>query len=66
MPTNLNLDDRLVELAVELGKHKTKREAVNAALAEYVDHLRRVQALTQFGTFDFDDDYDYKHGRSAP
>ncbi|NOY27123.1 MAG: type II toxin-antitoxin system VapB family antitoxin [Oligoflexia bacterium] len=65
MPTNLNLDDRLVDLAVQLGKHKTKRDAVNTALAEYVDHLRRVQALRQFGSFDFDDDYDYKRARTA-
>lgn len=65
MPTNLNLDDNLVDLAVQLGKHRTKREAVNAALTEYVEHLKRVQALAEFGTFDFDDDYDYKQARSA-
>ncbi len=65
MPTNLNLDDDLVDLAVQLGKHRTKREAVNAALAEYVDYLKRVQALAEFGSFDFDPDYDYKRARSA-
>jgi Arc/MetJ family transcription regulator len=65
MPTNLNLDDDLVDLAVQLGKHRTKRDAVNAALAEYVQHLKRVQALVEFGTFDFDGDYDYKQARSA-
>ncbi len=63
--TNLNLDDDLVELAVELGKHRTKREAVNAALAEYVDQLRRVKSLDSFGTFEFDEDYDYKRARTA-
>jgi Arc/MetJ family transcription regulator len=36
MATNLALDDRLIREAVKLGKHKTKREAVNAALAEYI------------------------------
>ncbi len=65
MPTNLNLDDRLVDMAVRLGNHKTKRDAVNAALAEYVAHLKRVNALDQFGTFEFDDDYDHKRARSA-
>lgn len=65
MPTNLNLDDQLIELAVQLGDHRSKREAVNAALAEYVDHLRRLRALADFGTFDFDDDYSYKRARSA-
>ncbi len=65
MPTNLNLDDGLVDMAVRLGNHKTKRDAVNAALAEYVAHLKRVSALDRFGTFEFDDDYDYKRARSA-
>ncbi len=32
MPTNLAIDDRLVELAQRLGRHKTKKDTVNAAL----------------------------------
>lgn len=36
MATNLALDDRLINAAVKFGKHKTKREAVNAALQEYI------------------------------
>lgn len=36
MPTNLALDDELIALAVQLGGHRTKRAAVNAALEEYV------------------------------
>lgn len=55
MPTNLNLDDSLVEFAVRLGQHKSKREAVNTALAEYVKHLRRARALDAFGRFEFDE-----------
>jgi hypothetical protein len=43
MPTNLALDDRLIEEARRVGRHKTKREAVSAALAEYVK--RRKQLL---------------------
>jgi len=41
MATNLALDDKLVEEAKRLGKHRTKREAVNEALAEYVAGRRR-------------------------
>ena len=65
MATNLNLDDALIRAAVKLGHHKTKRDAVNAALSEYVAHLKRLNAVKHFGTFDFDDDYDYKQARSA-
>lgn len=65
MATNLNLDDELIELAVRLGRHGTKREAVNAALREYVDHLRRLRAVEAFGSFDFDADYDPKQARRA-
>ena len=36
MATNLALDDRLIEEAQAAGGHKTKKEAVTAALKEYV------------------------------
>ncbi len=67
MPTNLHLDDELVAQAVELGGHRSKKDAVNAALAEYVAHLRRIEALEAFGTFDFDfyDESDTKKARNA-
>jgi hypothetical protein len=36
MPTNLALDDQLIEEARRAGGHKTKKEAVTVALDEYV------------------------------
>jgi Arc/MetJ family transcription regulator len=63
MPTNLALDDKLIEEAQRVGKHKTKREAVTAALAEYVKRRRQLRILDAFGTFDFDPAYDYKAER---
>lgn len=56
MATNLGLDDELVEAAVELGCHKTKKEAVNAALEEYVRTRRLTAFLALEGTVDFDVD----------
>ena len=41
MATNLALDDALVEEAKRLGKHESKRVAVNSALAEYVARRKR-------------------------
>jgi Arc/MetJ family transcription regulator len=45
MASNLNLDDKLLAEAKRLGKHRTKRDAVNHALAEYVLRKRRKRIL---------------------
>ncbi len=42
MATNLALDDRLIEEARKAGKCKTKKEAVTAALKEYVQRRRQL------------------------
>ena len=60
MPTNLDLDDGLVIAAKELGGHRTKREAVNQALADYVNRKKRKSVVDLFGKMDWDPDYDYK------
>lgn len=63
MPTNLALDDNLVDEAKRLGDHRTKREAVNEALAEYVARRKRRKVLSLFGELEWDSDYDYKAER---
>jgi hypothetical protein len=63
MPTNLALDDRLIEEARRVGGHKTKKDAVNAALDEYVRRRKQLQILDVFGTLDIDPSYDYKAER---
>lgn len=60
MPTNLAIDDQLIEEARTIGRHKTKKEAVTAALDEYIRHRKQLRILDHFGTVDFDPDYDYK------
>jgi hypothetical protein len=64
MPTNLALDDHLIEEARRAGKHKTKKEAVNAALDEYVRKRKQMRILKAFGTFAVDPAYNYKAERS--
>ena len=66
MPTNLALDDRLIEEALRTGGHKTKKEAVTAALEEYVRRHKQLRLLARFGTIDFDPSYDYKKQRRRP
>ena len=63
MATNLALDDKLIEAARRAGKHKTKKEAVSAALEEYVRRRKQLEILEAFGKFEFDPSYDYKAER---
>ena len=63
MATNLALDDKLIEAAQKAGRHRTKKEAVTAALAEYVKRHKQQRILDAFGSFDFDPAFDYKAER---
>jgi Arc/MetJ family transcription regulator len=63
MATNLAIDDKLIEEARKTGGHKTKKEAVTTALQEYIQHRRQLRILDDFGTVDFDPEYDYKAER---
>ena len=65
MATNLQIDDKLIEDAVTLGHHKTKKAAVTQALIAYTQHLRQLKVKELFGTIDFDSNYDYKKQRSV-
>lgn len=63
MPTNLALDDALIEEARSLGKHKTKKAAVMAALDEYVRRRKQLMVREAYGKYEFDPKYDYKAER---
>ena len=64
MATNLQLDDRLIKQAVELGTHRTKKAAVTQALNDYISHLKQEKILNLFGKVDFTPGYDYKKQRT--
>jgi Arc/MetJ family transcription regulator len=63
MPSNLNIDDALLEEALRVGGRRTKRETVNEALQEYVQRRRRLELVRYFGKVDFDPAWDYKQAR---
>ncbi|HEY2548171.1 MAG TPA: type II toxin-antitoxin system VapB family antitoxin [Candidatus Acidoferrum sp.] len=65
MPTNLALDDRLIEEAQKLGGHRTKKATVTAALDEYIRRRKQLKIISLFGTIDFDSSYDYKRERRS-
>ena len=63
MPKNFKLDQQLIEQVVRLGKFKTKWEAINSALAEFVARRERFRILELEGQIDFHPDWDYKQMR---
>ncbi|MBD3374352.1 type II toxin-antitoxin system VapB family antitoxin [candidate division KSB1 bacterium] len=64
MPTNLDIDDTLIEKARQVGNHRTKKAAVTEALKEYIQLREQQRILELFGSIDYDPDYDYKQQRS--
>ena len=64
MATNLMIDTELLNEALEVGGHRTKRDTVNEALREYVNKRKASEVLSLFGTVDYDADYDYKESRN--
>ncbi len=63
MATNLAIDDQLIAEAKKLGRHRTKKDAVNAALDEYVRRRKQQKIVSLFGTIDYYENYDYKSER---
>ena len=63
MPTNLAIDDRLLDEAVRVGGHRTKKATVTEALEEYVRRRKQTRLLKLFGKVEFDPAYDYKKQR---
>lgn len=63
MPTNLAIDDELLDQAQKLGGHRTKRATVNEALEEYIRLKKRLRLLDLIGKIDFDPKWDYKAAR---
>ena len=55
----------MVAEAVKLGRHKTKREAVGAALAEYVRRRRQSRVEELYGVIEYPVDWDPKAMRRS-
>jgi Arc/MetJ family transcription regulator len=63
MPTNLAIDDRLIDEARAIGGHKTKKQAVTAALEEYIKRRKQLRILELADQIAYDPAYDYKAAR---
>lgn len=64
MPTNLKIDDLLLEKAMKIGKHLTKKEAVSKALEEYILRREQKKIINLFNSIEFLPGYDYKKQRN--
>ena len=64
MATNLNIDIKLLDEAYQIGNFKTKKEAVNVALKEYIQRHKQKGMLKFLNKVDFDKNYDYKKARN--
>jgi hypothetical protein len=64
MATNLALDPKLVDLALEVSGERTKKAAVTKALQEFVARRRQKRLLELMGKLEWDTSYDYKAERS--
>jgi Arc/MetJ family transcription regulator len=63
MPTNLAIDERLLDQALSVGGRKTKRETVNEALREFIQRRKRLELAKLVGKVDYDPSYLYRKGR---
>ena len=63
VPTNLALDDRLLNEALKVGGKGTKKATVTEALEEYISRRKQARVLDLFGTIEYDSHHDYKKQR---
>ncbi len=64
MATNLSLDPKLLDRALELSGERTKKAAVTRALEEFIARRGQKRLLELMGKLDWDDGFDYKAERS--
>ena len=64
MATNLSIDPKLIERALEVSGERTKKAAVTKALQEFIARRKQKHLLDLLGKLEWDDGYDYKAGRS--
>ncbi len=64
MATNLAINQDLLNQALAISGLKTKKDTVNIALKEFVNHRKQIEIINFFGSMNPDPDYDYKKGRT--
>lgn len=60
MTKSVAIDETLLKEAQELGHHKNSKEAVIAALKEYIQRNKQMAVIELFGQIEYQEDYNYK------
>ena len=64
MATNLSLDPKLIERALEVSGERTKKAAVTRALEEFIARRKQRSLIDLMGKLEWDTSFDYKVERS--
>jgi hypothetical protein len=63
MATNLSIDPRLIDKALEVSGERTKKAAVTKALQEFIARRQQKNLVELFGKLEWDENFDYKRER---
>jgi len=68
MTVPMDIDGTLLKEVRQSGKHRTRQEAVDAALREYIRRKRQIRILELKGQIEYMPGYDYRilRGRIFP
>jgi hypothetical protein len=64
MATNLALDPKLIDRAMEVSGERTKKATVTKALEEFIARRRQKRLMDLMGRLEWDCSFDYKSERS--
>jgi len=60
MRTNIDIDDALIDEVMKMANVKTKKEAVDMALREFLKVKKKKSLFDLAGKIEFEDRYDHK------
>ncbi|GAB4022307.1 type II toxin-antitoxin system VapB family antitoxin [Spirosoma migulaei] len=66
MRTNIDINDELLQVAMEISHIKTKKAIVELALQEYINMMRRKDLLSLRGKVQWDGDLDQMRTDNTP
>lgn len=63
MVTPIQIDQNLLQEALDLSNHLTATALVEEALREYIQRRQQLKVLELFGTIDYEENYNHKQQR---
>jgi hypothetical protein len=64
MANNIEYNSYLLSQVMKVGRFRCKKDALNAALKEYLQRRQHGQIISLFGTIEYDKKHDYKKMRT--